>query len=139
MCGDNDTKQFVYFPDFEEIGSFSLDTENKKILTHNFIWMGSSLVSEFYTVYSFNGEKYIIEKQIRFELSEDLKKTTLIETEGDVDIQVVKAVYVLDYDYYNVGVDKTDERLKPYYEDGSYWDLDGEKWTSIFEGELLDR
>lgn len=101
--------------------------------------MGSSLVSEFYTVYSFNGEKYIIEKQIRFELSEDLKKTTLIETEGDVDIQVVKAVYVLDYDYSNVGVDKTDERLKPYYEDGSYRDLDGEKWTSIFEGELLDR
>ncbi|MGI6717041.1 MAG: hypothetical protein ACOX3X_07630 [Eubacteriales bacterium] len=46
---------------------------------------------------------------------------------------------MLDYDYYNVGVDKTDERLKPYYEDGSYWDLDGEKWTSIFEGELLDR
>jgi hypothetical protein len=90
-------------------------------------------------VYSFDGKKYILEKQISFEESEDLKKTTFKETEGDLDNQVVKAEYVLDYDYYNVGVDKTDERLKPYYEDGSYRDLDGEKWTSIFEGELLDR
>ncbi len=48
-----------------------------------------------------------------------------------LDGTIVNDFYVpLNQDDWN-DFDKTDPQLKPYFEPGSFWDLDGQKWQSL--------
>lgn len=134
---DSESKQFVYYQKFEEMGNIAIDPDNKKILAQNCIWLDSGRIADFYSVFSFNGSNFILEKQVSFVPSEDLTTTVFSETEGEYGSQTTVAEFDLPYDY-NTSLDKSDERLAPYYVSGSYWDLDGLKWHCIFNDEMFE-
>lgn len=69
---DAESKRFVYNQKFEEMGNIVVDPDNKKILTKNYLGLGQST---FYSVLSFNGIDFVLEKQISFVPSEDLTTT----------------------------------------------------------------
>ena len=133
---DSESKQFVYYQKFEEMGNIAIDPDNKKILTQNYLWLDSGRIADYYSVLSFNGSDFILEKQVSFVPSEDLATTVFSETEGEYGSQTTIAEFELPYDY-NTSLDKSDEKLTPYYVSGSYWDLDGSKWHCFFSDEQL--
>ncbi|MDD4125276.1 MAG: hypothetical protein PHW77_06110 [Eubacteriales bacterium] len=132
---DSESMQFVYYQKFEEMGNIAIDPDNKKILTHNDIWLDAGRIADFYSVFSFDGNDFILEKQVGFVPSEDLTTTVFSETEGEYGSQTTITEFELSYDY-NTNLDKSDERLAPYYVSGSFWDLDGSKWESIINDKL---
>lgn len=132
---DEAKKQFIYQESFEELGNVKIDSTNKKIMTHNSIWLRSGVFAEFYSILSFNGQKYVVEKQFSITPSEDKTKAVFKETSGDIGSETVIAEFELPLDQ-NGGFDKTDKKIKPYYISGSAWDLDSDKWQSPFKKEI---
>lgn len=133
----SDTKEndFVYAPSFEEIPNFALDLENEEILSKR---TQSQRTSYDMYWYSFTDSDFRLLNSLYYEPAH-LKDASYLENE----IYFVETSYDFDEketivnefvaasgdDFMNP--DKSDPKIAPYYEVGSVWDLDSDKWNSV--------
>lgn len=132
---DAKENNFVYAPSFQEIPNFALDKQNEMILSRR---TQSMITSYCMSWYSFGDHDFLLASSLYYEPA-NLRDSSYSEDE----IYFVEKSYASDEKETIVnefvaasdGVidpDKTDPKVAPYYENGSFWDLDSDKWDSIF-------
>lgn len=132
---DAKENNFVYAPSFEEIPNFALDKQNEMILSKR---TQSMITSYSMSWYSFGDHDFLLANSLYYEpanlrdssYSED--EIYFVEESYDTD---EKETIVNEFVAASDGVidpDKTDPKVAPYYENGSFWDLDSDKWDCVF-------
>ncbi|MBQ0083592.1 MAG: hypothetical protein KBS52_02350 [Clostridiales bacterium] len=120
-------KSFAYAPTFETIPNFSLDNETRTVL-------GSRTASRIttYSMSKYSSEKkdFVITNSIYYEPTEDEENYEFVETEFDKNGKAkFEKKYIVPIEKVTFNMDRSFEKLKPYYEKGSFWDLKSEKWN----------
>lgn len=117
-----DTKQERLVKMKQSLINPAVDTEASVIRTSS---SGDQIVS--YSIWSYNEDAtdFVCTHSLYFEENEqstgDDDRMRLVVTENGVE----KTLYVRGEPY---GLDQTDPQVAPYYEPGSFWDLDGLQW-----------
>ena len=117
---DNGQEQFVRVPTL--LLEPAVDEKAKVIRTYT---AGSQIASYSVHVYDAEVGDYVCQSSLYFEpldhLSEDSLMRLVVEEEGkEREFTVAGEAYRLDVN---------DKVVAPYYADGSYWDLDSDKWN----------
>lgn len=122
-------EEFVHADGFDNIPNFVIDQENERILGCR---TASRITSFVIYRYNENGNNFIITNSVYYEptssddafifveekLGENMKYTVVAEFEAAAADAIT--------------IDKNDEKVKPYFKDGSFWDLDGDKWQDCY-------
>lgn len=120
--------QFIYAPTFENLSNIALDTENKLVLSSRTASQISSYGMSYYDTIK---NDFIVKNSLYMEPTEDDQLLHLIEQElQNGEQKIVAEGHVDTGDALNP--DKTNPAISHYYEKGSLWDLDSEKWESYF-------
>lgn len=132
-------KQFIEAPSFLDIWNPSIDSTNKQILSS-----GNFTANDmFFTIFSYQSNHFLRQNQFRWDISSDDSDMVndmdslmhCIESKFSAENQdIVNEFYVEAGDFWRD--DKNDAQLKPYFEAGSFWDLNGQKWDCSFINEL---
>ena len=124
---DEETETFIYAPGFDSLSNFSLDYENQLILDNR---TASMITSYGMSVYDEEAKDFVWQKSLYWEpvLEDESLETYKFQEskhENGKDITVVEEIVPGKL----LMVDKTHPTVAPYFEDGSLWDLDSEKWN----------
>ncbi len=120
--------QFIYAPTFENLPNFALDTENKLILSYR---SGNMITSYGMSYYDTTKKDFIFKNSVYMELAENDQEIHFVEEEfKNGEWKIIKEHFIAGDDPY--GPDKTNPDISNYYEKGSFWDLDSDKWNSYF-------
>ncbi len=120
---DAGKSEFVYAPSFAGVANFVLDTENKRLLGYS---MGDMRVNYAVAVYDAEAKDFVFSNSLYYEYLTDEDGDTIHFVEYEKDEIVAEYTMPGNGDYYLV--DETDDRMKPYLQEGSFWDLYSEKW-----------
>lgn len=118
------TAQYVHAPRLENISNIALDTENERLLSHR---TQSMLTS--YSMYCYDADKldFVPVRGLLWEPGEDgISVMEFTYTDGNEEQINRFSVPAADA----ITPDKGDEKMIPYYESGSRWDLDSAKWNN---------
>ena len=120
--------QFIYAPTFENLANIALDTENKLILSYR---SGNMMTSYGMSYYDTTKKDFIFKNSVYMELAENDQEIHFVEEEfKNGEWKIIKEHFIAGDDPY--GPDKTNLDISHYYEKGSFWDLDSDKWNSYF-------
>ena len=134
------TKKFVESPSFREIANPAIDGGSEQILSVCSMLMGSMS----YSMYSYTDDRFVRTNAFDWHNSGDphfLENEAITvrceEHSGDFNLGNVTNVneFYTTMHVYD-GLDKSGAQIKPYFEAGSFWDLDNPKWACLFFSEL---
>ena len=125
---DEEQMQFLEEPSFKNIKNPSIDFNGKRILSKT---SGDKITT--YSMYSFENGQFVLTNSLYWEPADlgagaapDVSgQMHVVETEGET---VKKEAVVPAVDDYTVDHDAP--QVSGYFATGSFWDLDGEKWTN---------
>lgn len=120
------TESFTELLSFRNIKNPAINDTEKTILSHS-----SSDKITFYSVFSFEKNQFVNKNSLYWEADIDNSGENIghmVETSGE---EIISDFEVGFLDYYSVDTD--DERVKPYFTKGSFWDLNSEKWECSFK------
>jgi len=104
-----------------------VDEKNKVIRTH---YAGDSVRSYSVWKYDADAQDFVCTHSLYTEINDqytgDADRMRLVVTKNEE-----RTEFLVPGDEY-FALDKTDPQVAPYYEDGSFWDLDSERWTAVF-------
>ncbi len=122
-------KKFEKLPSFKNIINPVIDSEGRQILSARRIGEVRS-----YDKYEFKDGKFIMVASLAFKLQDNRFEFT----ENGTHLEAPKAFSVAAMEEFSIEKpDSSDPQLAPYYEDGSFWDLDSEKWDDKFFAAFL--
>lgn len=121
-----DAKRKGFIPLTTSLQNPAVDAEDKviRVNTH-----GDQITSYSMWVYDKADDDFVRSSSLYFEpnnlsTGEDDKMKLVVDKKGATQVLYVRGeAYALD---------KTDARVAPYYLEGSFWDLDSDKWTDCF-------
>lgn len=120
--------QFVYAPTFENLANIALNAENKLVLSRH---TGSKITSYSMSYYDTTKNDFIVKNSLYMEPTENDQLLHFVEDELQNNERKIIAEDTIAIDNpYNP--DETNSAISHYYEKGSFWDLDSEKWNSYF-------
>ena len=119
---------FVYASEFKNLPNFVLDNENKQVLTKT---ANDMLVTYGVACYEEAISDYVITNSLYYEyLVDEVEGDKIHFVEYNSFNEIIAEYYMQGNENYYM-VDETDERMVPYLEQGSFWDLYSEKWNRI--------
>ncbi|MBQ8751745.1 MAG: hypothetical protein IJZ13_01425, partial [Clostridia bacterium] len=126
---DPDQKQFVELPDFENVYNPIVRADDQQILSNHSVSQVDTEPNSYYKKYTYDSESgtylgsYSLHIIATAEGQLQYSEYRLDENRAS---ELVNQVVV------SIDAQKTDAKTAPYYEDGSFWDLDGAMWRSSF-------
>lgn len=130
---DSAANQFIEAPSFQNIHRPSLDPANQRILSS----AGNSSSSSSYWMYAYENGQFVQTNSFYYgpatgdqnPVSDAADLIHVIETKGDVNHQTVVNDFYVPMTGFRPN---TNAQLNPYYEAGSFWDLNSAKWNTQF-------
>lgn len=131
---DSAQKQFVEAPIFKDLPSIALDTANKQILYHS---SGDGMTYYGMASYVKDKEDFVVTNSVLIEPNytdntTEFSKYYFAEYDHNKKA-IVKEFNIPVHEFYLYPISNPD--LVPYYEGGSFWDLDSDKWDCVFKYE----
>jgi len=127
----NKTKQFIEVPSFQDVLNPSINHKTKQILSR----FNYTTESTYYHMVEFKNGQFINTNSFGWypadtyedsiQNANQLMRCVEEISSNDGSKTVVKDFYVPKI---SNDIDINDEQLKPYFEEGSFWDLSGHKW-----------
>ena len=118
--------RFIYAPTFEGLSNVALDTENKLVLSHS---SASRITSFGVNYYDIAKNDFTFENFLYIESTENNQSLHFVEEElQNGEWKTVAENFIAGDDPYSP--DETNPAISHYYEKGSFWDLNSEKWES---------
>jgi|GEM_PF-1620357 len=121
---DTESGTFVHAPSFAGISNFVLDAENKRLLGYS---SGDMRVNYSVAAYDTKTKDFVLTNSLYYEyLSDEANGDTIHFVEYQNSEIIAEYTMPGNGDFY--AVDETDDRMKPYLQADSFWDLYSDKW-----------